>query len=189
MTTKNRFGAAVAAGLFALAGIITAPTLAYAKSAPLAEGMAPIAISPVSTNHRAPREWTCKNKLANWIYKAGFRGKNIREAWAIAMRESNGTNLGPGDSGFNGSDFGLFQLNSGAWSGESWWDTQLLLDPIYNAKIAYKMSRGGKSWIPWGMRDNMEFDTASYAGIWSSDQFYAWVIEPYQRYYAQYPCK
>ena len=130
------------------------------------------------------KEFQCKNKLANWIYDAGFRGHNIREAWAIAMRESNGI-----PTTVSGEDHGLFQLNYGAWHNASWWNTAMLLTPKYNAKVAFKMSNGGKSWLPWGMRDHEEWDNASYAGIWSSDQFYAWVIEPYERYYAQFPCK
>lgn len=183
MTKKNRIGMAldlIAVAILAIT-FIAAPTLAYAKSAPLAEGMAPLAVSPYK---KEKTEFNCKNKLANWIYEAGFRGDNIREAWAIAMRESNGI-----PTTISGEDHGLFQFNYGAWGNESWWDTASLLTPKYNAKIAFKMSHGGKSWLPWGMRDHNDFDNASYAGIWSSDQFYAWVIEPYQRYYAQYPCK
>lgn len=154
---------------------------------------APLPMGSVMTQDENPREkkkFKCQNKiikknqLVTWLYKAGFRGHNIREAWAIAMRESSGI-----PSTVSGEDYGLFQFNYGAWGASSWWDSNKLLDPLYNAKIAYKMSKGGKSWIPWGMKDHMEWDTASYAGIWSSDQFYAWVIEPYTRWYSQYPCK
>jgi len=199
MTTKNRIGVAVVSTMTLVFSLLT-PT-AYAKSAPMAEGSANVAALPFlpTSSAEAPsvkvekkkkvKKWKCKNQLANWLYGAGFRGHNLREAWTIAMRESNGTNLGPGMSGFNGHDYGLFQFNRGAWGGSSWWNTANLLTPEYNASIAFKLSSGGKSWIPWGMRDHGQFDTQSYAGIWSSDQFYAWVIEPYQRYYAQYPCK
>lgn len=127
-------------------------------------------------------EFKCKNKLANWIYDAGFRGHNIREAWAIAMRESNGI-----PSTISGEDYGLFQFNYSSWSGKFDWSR--ILDPQYNARSAYRLSMGGKAWIPWGMRDHKQWDNESYAGIWSDSQFYAWVIEPYERYYAQFPCK
>lgn len=198
MTTKNRIGV-VLVSAFALVFSLLTPT-AYAKSAPMAEESAIAVAQPYmqvsftkapSANVKKKKKpvWKCKNQLAKWIYAAGFRGHNIREAWTIAMRESNGTNLGPGMSGFNGHDYGLFQFNQGAWGRSTWWSTAKLLTPEYNARIAYKLSKGGRSWTPWGMQDHMEFDTSSYAGIWSSDQFYAWVIEPYQRYYAQYPCK
>jgi len=199
MTNKNRIGVIIAHVVVLVFALLT-PT-AYAKSAPMAGESATAVAQPfVSTSFaEAPsakankkkktKKWKCKNQLANWLHVAGFRGMNLREAWAISMRESNGKNVGPGMVQFNGHDYGLFQFNIGAWAGSSWWDTASLLTPKYNAKVAFKLSRGGKSWIPWGMRDNMDFDTQSYAGIWSSDQFYAWVIEPYQRYYAQYPCK
>jgi hypothetical protein len=199
MTKKNRIGVIIANVVVLVFALLT-PT-AYAKSAPMAGESATAVAQPfVSTSFaEAPsakankkkktKKWKCKNQLANWLHVAGFRGMNLREAWAISMRESNGKNVGPGMVQFNGHDYGLFQFNIGAWAGSSWWDTASLLTPKYNAKVAFKLSRGGKSWIPWGMRDNMDFDTQSYAGIWSSDQFYAWVIEPYQRYYAQYPCK
>jgi len=199
MTKKNRIGVIIANVLVLVFALLT-PT-AYAKSAPMAGESATAVAQPFvptsfaeapsakANKKKKAKKWKCKNQLANWLHAAGFRGMNLREAWAISMRESNGKNVGPGMVQFNGHDYGLFQFNMGAWGGSSWWNTASLLTPKYNAKMAFKLSKGGKSWIPWGMRDHMDFDTQSYSGIWSSDQFYAWVIEPYQRYYAQYPCK
>ena len=132
-------------------------------------------------NQRLPRV-RCDNQLYQWLYSAGFRGHNIREAWAIAMRESNGR---PGT--ISNSDYGLFQFNYPSWGGKSWWNTQLLLTPEYNAKIAYQLSNGGRNWQPWGMADHNQFNFANY-GMWSDWQLYNWIVEPYQRYYAQYPC-
>ena len=132
-------------------------------------------------NQRMPR--MCNDQLYRWLYDAGFRGHNIREAWAIAMRESNGkpTQIS------NGVDHGLFQFNRPSWGGKSWWNTQMLLTPVYNAKIAYQLSDGGNNWQPWGMGDHNEFNFTNY-GMWSEWQLYNWIVEPYQRYYAQYPC-
>lgn len=132
-------------------------------------------------NQRVPRV-KCNDQLYIWLYNAGFRGHNIREAWAIAMRESNGR---PGT--ISNSDYGLFQFNYPSWGGKPWWNTQLLLTPEYNAKIAYQLSDGGNNWKPWGMADHNEFNFANY-GMWSNWQLYNWIVEPYQRYYAQYPC-
>ena len=125
----------------------------------------------------------CNNKLAKTLYRAGFRGHNIREGWAIAMRESNGipTTLS------NGVDHGLFQFNYPAWGRQKWWNTSLLLTADYNAKIAFKMSDGGRNWGPWGMRDHAEWNFASY-GMWSDWQIQNWIIGPYMKYYNQYPC-
>lgn len=126
---------------------------------------------------------SCKNPLAQTLYRAGFRGKNHREAWAIAMRESNGNEKEISPS----SDYGLFQFNAPSWSGASWWDWNLILDGEYNARVAYKMSKGGKTWYPWGLDGQGNLDSGSYGG-WSDSQVYAWIVEPYQRYYRQYPC-
>ena len=153
---------------------ILTPAIAYAQPLPVSESM-------VKANNKNSK-WKCKNKLANWIRDAGFRGHNIREAWAIAMRESNGI-----PTTVSGEDYGLFQFNYSSWSNKLDWSR--ILDPEYNARAAFKLSKGGKSWLPWGMRDHREWDNESYAGIWSDDQFYAWVIEPYERYYKKYPCE
>jgi hypothetical protein len=133
-------------------------------------------------NQRKPRV-TCSNQLYKWLYKAGFRGHNIREAWAIAMRESNGK---PATLS-SGVDHGLFQFNRPSWGNKTWWNTQLLLTPEYNAKIAFDLSKGGSDWTPWGMKDHNQFNFSNY-GMWSQSQLYNWIVEPYQRYYAQYPC-
>jgi len=151
-----------------------------ANAAPMLDGVS--ASSFYVPQKKQTPEFKCNDKLANWIYDAGFRGHNIREAWAIAMRESNGI-----PSTISGQDYGLYQFNMPSWSGTFDWNR--ILNPEYNARAAFKLSKGGKSWIPWGMRDHEEWDNASYAGIWSDSQFYAWVIEPYERYYAQFPCK
>lgn len=135
----------------------------------------------IAQNQRAAKKDRCKDALVKTIKRAGFRGRNVQEAYAIAMRESNGI-----ASTISGQDYGLFQFNYPSWGERLDWNQ--ILDPTYNARAAYKLSKGGKSWIAWGMRDHMDFDRSSY-WMWSDSQFYAWVIEPYQRYYAQFPKK
>lgn len=159
-----------------------------ANAAPMLDGVSASSfyVAQQQPNKRQEPEFQCKNKLANWIYQAGFRGENIREAWAIAMRESNGspTEISPSN------DFGLFQINAGAWSGQSWWDSQSMLDPVYNARIAYKISKGGKSWVMWGL--DGQGNTAAYVYSsygWSQWQIDNWITIPYQKYYVQFPCK
>ena len=95
----------------------------------------------------APSEATCKNTLVNAIYDAGFRGENIKEAWAIAMRESGGR---PDAISVTG-DYGIFQFNKAAHGGQKWWDTALLLTREYNINVAYVMSKGGRWWGPWDL--------------------------------------
>lgn len=152
-----------------------------AASALVPEGTGPI---PVRANDAKIDGPPCGNQLVKWIYEAGFRGQNIREAWAIAMRESNGRPA----TVSNGVDHGLFQFNQPSWGGQSWWNTSKLLTPVYNAKVAYKMSKGGKNWGPWGMRDHAEWNFASY-GMWSDWQIQNWIIGPYMKYYHQFPKK
>lgn len=41
--------------------------------------------------------------------------------------------------------------DTSSWGNEDWWDDKKLLDPVYNARILYKMTRGGTYWKPWGL--------------------------------------
>lgn len=92
--------------------------------------------------------------LIDILKKAGFRGQALKMAYAIAMAESGGNayahNPTPPDN-----SYGLFQINMlGGMGPERRRQYGLssnddLFDPLVNAKIAYKMSGGGKNWKPW----------------------------------------
>jgi len=45
-------------------------------------------------------------------------------------------------------DRGLFQINS---VHRGWVNLGRLFDPWYNARIAYRLSRGGRDWRPWSV--------------------------------------
>jgi len=123
------------------------------------------------------------------LYEVGFRGENLREAWAIAMRESNGDpEVGPGHWAYNGFDMGLFQLNRPSFSEQSWWYEDLLLDPHYNASVAYALSNGGRSWWPWGLDGQGRTDAGAYAPIWTEEEIDSMITVPYRKFYALYPC-
>lgn len=129
----------------------------------------------------------CRNPLVRILHDVGFRGENVREAWAIAMRESRGqVRLGPGHPQYNGSDVGLFQWNRPTWGGAPWWDEQKLLDGHYNASIVFKMSKGGHTWTPWGLTGQGQLDASHYASIWSDWQIQSWIWEPYSRFYQEF---
>lgn len=124
--------------------------------------------------------FSCKNDLARTLYKAGFRGENLHEAWAIAMRESRGQ-----EDATSGVDYGLFQFNYPTWGNVL--DYSRILDGDYNAAQAYRISKGGSTWAHWGLTGSGETDPSLY-GMWSDSQVWAWITEPYQRYYNKYPC-
>jgi hypothetical protein len=83
--------------------------------------------------------------LVPQLRAAGFTGRSLKFAWAIAMRESRGHPR----SVSRGGDFGLFQFNRAAWSKAAWWDERRLLQPAYNASIAFSLSQAGHTFYPW----------------------------------------
>ncbi len=117
----------------------------------------------------------CKNWLANVLYETGFRDENLREAWSIVMRESGGREDAISSTG----DYGMFQFNRAAWSSQEWWDTNRLLTREYNAKVAYKISEGGKTWYPWDINGQGE-----HLGRYTSSGTYS----VYQKWYKKFPC-
>lgn len=190
MTTKN-LGAVIAA--IGIAALIA--SMAYAKSedAPLAEVQAAVVNEPSVVRPEVTRkplvkkpEWTCKNRLATVLYKAGFRGENLHEAWAIAMRESNGIPTQVS----HGSDFGLFQFNYPSHHADSWWNSDALLKAQYNARIAFKISDGGRDWSQWGLDGHGNTQAYLYRNYgWTQWEIDNWITIPYQKYYKKYPCK
>lgn len=120
-------------------------------------------------------------QLVQVIRDAGFTGRDVRIAWAVAMRESNGD-----PRNITNSDYGLFQFNRPAWGRSSWWNTSLLLTATYNARVARRMvSQHG--WRPWGLNRT---GTAVYAAdysMWSQWQIDNWIWKPYRYWYYRYP--
>jgi hypothetical protein len=90
------------------------------------------------------------------LYEVGFRGSNLKEAWAVAMKESTGRPRSHNDNPKTGDNsHGLFQINMIGSLGparleqyglDSYKD---LFDPWVNARIAFQMSDGGKNWSAW----------------------------------------
>jgi len=86
----------------------------------------------------------------------GFKGHDLREAWAVAKKESNGRPLAfNGNAKTGDSSYGIFQINMIRDLGperRAKFDLRTnsdLLNPVINAKIAYHMSNGGKNWSAW----------------------------------------
>jgi hypothetical protein len=177
MKTKLLGGVLVA--MIALSGSTPAANATneqvYAKSAPIAtEASKPVV--KVITKAEKPNKKECKNWLVRELRAVGFRGKNLREAWAIVMRESGGR----ADAISSTGDYGMFQFNRAAWSGQDWWNTNKLLTKRYNAQIAYRISQGGKTWYPWDIDGQ-----GRHKGNYTSSSVY----QKYVSWYNKYPCK
>lgn len=124
----------------------------------------------------------CKDKVVAWIKEAGFKGTNVRVAWAIAQRESNGD---PNESSY--PDLGIVQLNSPSWSGTKYWPDNVY-DPVQSFKAMRWMVRD-MGWQPWGLRVKkgvVSYDFSAYGG-WSSWHHQNWIVAPFERYYSQFP--
>jgi len=144
--------------------------------------LAAVVLAATVTVAPAPAPKPCKDQVVAWIKEAGFKGANVRVAWAIAQRESNGQ---PGESSW--PDLGLMQLNAPSWQGSKYWPADVY-DPVQNLTAVRRMVRD-MGWQPWGLRVErgvVTYDFSSYGG-WSSWQQQAWIVEPFERYWRQFP--
>ena len=95
-------------------------------------------------------------QLVELLSAVGFEGQDLKEAWAIAKKESNGRPLAHnGNIKTGDNSYGVFQVNM---IGELGVDRREqfglksnsdLLNPVVNAQIAYHMSKGGENWTAW----------------------------------------
>ena len=179
MKTKLVGGLIVAAVMIIPGGSVNAsdaiPTeQVYAKSAPIATEAFDKPV--VQVNKALSKPKTCKNWLVQELKQAGFKGKGLRIAWAIAMRESGGRANAISSTG----DYGVFQFNRAAHSDQPWWNTSKLLTRDYNIMIAYRMSQGGKTFYPWDIDGK-----GRWKNTWSTQHSY----QAYMKWYNKYPCK
>ena len=94
--------------------------------------------------------------LKDLLNLVGFEGQNLKEAWAIAKKESNGRPFAfNGNTKTGDSSYGIFQINMLGMLGP---DRRIkydldhnadLFNPVVNAEIAYEMSNGGQNWSAW----------------------------------------
>jgi hypothetical protein len=95
-------------------------------------------------------------QLIELLKAVGFSGKSLRTAYAVAKAESNGRPYA-----FNGNiktldqSYGIFQINMLSMLGEDRRErfdlahNADLFNPVINAKIAYRMTKGGIDWSAW----------------------------------------
>ena len=94
--------------------------------------------------------------LKNLLKLVGFEGQNLKEAWAIAKRESNGRPFAfNGNTKTGDSSYGIFQINMLGMLGPDRREkfeldhNADLFNPVLNAQIAFHMSNGGEDWRAW----------------------------------------
>jgi hypothetical protein len=108
-----------------------------------------------------------------------------RTAWAKAMAESGGYYDIVGGPNPNGSyDYGLFQINESVHRpgiGEADWAK--ILEPAFNASLAFKWTGGGSNWGTWGL------GLTGWAGNLHDSNLEAWsmIQAAFQRWYDRYP--
>jgi hypothetical protein len=100
-------------------------------------------------------------ELKELLSLVGFEGSNLKEAWAVAMKESTGRPKSHnGNSGTGDNSYGLFQINMIGGLGEDRREkfdlkqNSDLWNPVLNAQIAHYMSGGGEDWGSWGIGAN-----------------------------------
>lgn len=94
--------------------------------------------------------------LALLLFLVGFEGSDLKEAWAIAKKESNGRPLAyNGNTKTGDNSYGVFQINMIGKLGPerlekfNLQNKKELFNPVTNAEIAFHMSRGGEDWSSW----------------------------------------
>lgn len=200
MTTKNQLGMVVdwiAVSVLAIC-FIAAPNMAYAKSAPLAEGIKVFATADTQERKELhDRHWTlpsqCNDKQAKILFEAGFNLPGmLRGAWAITWRESKHQSLDESSRYFTGA-LGTWQIQTSAWSGRSWWSRENMLDKEKQSQIVRKhfLNDGMHNW-GYGYsfkNDSWYEDAGMYYSLWGSSLTYAWVIEPFNTGWSLFPGK
>jgi hypothetical protein len=96
------------------------------------------------------------SQLIELLSAVGFKGQDLKEAWAVAKKESHGNPLSHNGNRKTGDNsYGLFQVNMLGSLGDTRRDkfnlvsNAELFNPVVNAQIAYHMSGGGKDWSAW----------------------------------------
>jgi len=85
------------------------------------------------------------SQIAGVAKAAGFSGKNLGIAVAVALAESGGNTEATHKNNNGSTDYGLFQINSihsALLAGKDW------KDPNVNAQMAFKIGNGS-NWKPW----------------------------------------
>lgn len=142
-------------GLFVIVNGIVGLPQAYSPTKAEAQAIEKEAQEDVLTKYVNADDLT-DSQLVELLQAVGFKGHDLKEAWAIAKKESHGNPLSHNGNRKTGDNsYGLFQVNMLGSLGEDRRDkfnlasNAELFNPVVNAQIAYHMSDGGTDWSAW----------------------------------------
>jgi hypothetical protein len=127
--------------------------------------------------YREMTEFTPKD-LADMLELVGFKGKSLKTAWAVVMRESRGHSVSHNKTSSTGDNsYGLFQINMLGSLGEIRREkfgikyNAELLDPVTNAQAAFYMTDHGTDFGSWGLGPNAYDGSSSEPAVtqWLDD--------------------
>jgi hypothetical protein len=175
---------------------IAAPSLAYAKFSP-SDVTSPPTADTQERKAEKDKSWTlpqkCNNGQAKLLFEAGFNKPGmLRGAWAITWRESKHQSLTEASRWYTGA-LGTWQIQTSAWSRQSWWSRSNMLDKKRQSEIVRKHFFPGKMYH-WGYgystkSDSWYVDAGMYYRLWGSARTYAWVIAPFNKGWALFPSR
>lgn len=173
---------ALAAGSLLAAMLVAAPTTAANAS------VGSVPMDGWEQRAKASQGFQCRDRLARMLHRVGFRGHSNRMAYAIVMRESKGQSLDESSRWFSGA-LGIWQIQTSAHRGKWWWSRSAMLDQERQSRIVYRyMSNRGTWWRAWGLTPDGRLDATHYRR-WSAWQHENWIMRPFRKYYAAYPCR
>ena len=121
--------------------------------------------------YREMTEFSPKD-LADMLELVGFKGKSLKTAWAVVMRESRGHSLSHNKTSSTGDNsYGLFQINMLGSLGEDRREkfgiksNAELLDPVTNAQAAFYMTSRGEDFGSWGLGPNAYDGSSSESAV------------------------
>lgn len=117
-----------------------------------------------------------QEELIELLSTVGFKGKSLRTAWAVAMKESRGHPTSHNNTISTGDNsYGLFQVNMIGSLGKDrlaifnekfgMLKPTELFDPVTNVQVVYYMTQGGTDWSSWGLGAGAYDGTAGEALI------------------------
>lgn len=138
----------------------TAANATQTKPTPITKPKALKVVDPLD-KFRGAKTLT-NDELIELLSTVGFKGKSLRTAWAVAMKESNGRPVAHNNTVSTGDNsYGIFQVNMIGSLGKDrlakfnekfgMLKPTELFDPVTNVQVVYYMTQGGTDWSSWGL--------------------------------------